>query len=191
MSPPELPAAFTTWIEGLHQRGLTAHQLPRRKRRLWPNDCINWARLLHPQAYGLAVRVLRNRNADPRFQVEVPNLAHQARHAAFELARLHLPLADCFADFNAFRYWILAVVPRQAMRFYLLHPLTQPRLNVLPLPDRRLLGLAYVDGLADSEVATLLGIRAGEVRPRVNRLLATIRGCPLPSRPAPDDRKMP
>jgi hypothetical protein len=141
---------------------------------MWPDDYINWAQVLHPQAYRIARGALLARNNDPLFQVDIPNLAHQARHAAFELARLHLPVADYFADFKAFRFWIMAVVPRQAMRLYLLHPTTQARLNGLPLLDRRLLGFVYLDGLAESEVAILLGIRVGEVRPRAARLYATI-----------------
>jgi hypothetical protein len=141
---------------------------------MWPNDYINWARVLHPQAYRLARGILLPRNADPRYQVDVPTLAWQARQEAFELARLHRPVDDYFADSNAFRYWIMAVVARQAMRLYLLHPMTQPRLNGLPLPGRRLLGFVYLDGLADSEVATLLGIPVTEVRLRASRLSATI-----------------
>lgn len=141
---------------------------------MWPDDYINWAQVLHPLAYRLARGALLGRSTDPLFQVDIPGLAHQARHAAFELARQHLPVAGYFADFNAFRFWIMAVVARQVMRLYLLHPTIQLRLNGLPPLDRRLVGLVYVDGLADSEVATLLGIQPVEVRPRAAQILVTI-----------------
>jgi hypothetical protein len=70
---------------------------------MWPDDYINWAQTLYPHAYRLARGALLMRNTDPLFQVDIPNLAHQARHAAFDLAQQHLPISAYFADFNAFR----------------------------------------------------------------------------------------
>jgi hypothetical protein len=141
---------------------------------MWPNDYITWAQTLYHRAYRLARGALMVRNNDPFFQVDVPSLAQQARHAAFELARQHLPIIDYFADFNAFNYWIMAVVSHQVARLYLLHPTTQPRLNGLPPLERRVLGLVFVDRLTDSEAATLLGIPFARVRPLAHRALGII-----------------
>jgi hypothetical protein len=100
---------------------------------MWPQDFIDWARRLYPHAYQIAFQALLRRNNDPFYQADVPDLARQARQAAFELARQHLPTSDCFTDFPAFRFWIMAVVSQYTIRLYLLHPATQQRLNGLPL----------------------------------------------------------
>ena len=67
-----------------------------------------------------------------------------------------------------------AVVAQQTIRLYLLHPATRQRLNGLPPLERRLLELVYVDRLTDSEVATLLGIPAGEVQARAIQALHAV-----------------
>jgi hypothetical protein len=146
---------------------------------MWPDDYITWAQMLYPPAYRIARGALLLRNNDPHFQADIPGLAHQARQWTFELAQRHLPSAGYFADFNAFRFWIMAVVAHETIRLYLLHAATQLRLDGLPSLERRLLGLVYVDHLTDSEVATLLGIPAGRCASERRRRLQLSNSFPL------------
>jgi DNA-directed RNA polymerase specialized sigma24 family protein len=141
---------------------------------MWPQDFIDWSLTLYPQAYQLAFQAMIVRNNDPLFQADIPGLAREARRATFELARQHQALTGYFADFNAFRFWIMAVVAQHTTRLYLLHRATQQRLNQLPLLERQLLGLVYVDRLMPSEVARLLGIPVIDVPARALQALGQV-----------------
>jgi len=141
---------------------------------MWPDDFLAWSEPLYPTVYRIAVHALLWRNDAPLFQADLPDLAREARRATFELARRHLASAGYFPDLAAFRFWVGAVVAQQTIRLYLLHPATRQRLNGLPPLERRLLELVYVDRLTDSEVATLLGIPAGEVQARAIQALHAV-----------------
>jgi DNA-directed RNA polymerase specialized sigma24 family protein len=141
---------------------------------MWPDDFIDWSWRLHRQTYRVAAQALIWRNNDPAFQADIPGLAGEARRATFELARQHQALVGYFGDFNAFRFWIMAVVAQQVTRLYLLHPATQQRLNQLPLLERQLLGLVYVDRLMPSEVAHLLGIPVIDVPARARQAFGQV-----------------
>ena len=79
-----------------------------------------------------------------------------------------------FQDIAEFRDWLNEVASREAMRLFLRHGQVEPRFNLLPVDQRRLLGMVLIDGLHHGKAAAFLRIDPGEVGQRIQEALTAL-----------------
>ena len=143
---------------------------------MWPDDYIEWANDARPRVVRTLRRALyRHLRTNPHWTQEgVGSLAEQATRHAFDIANDRRRYREYCRTEAEFRVWVYAVALNEALRLLIRHRYGEPRFRLLCADQRRVLGLRFLDQLSPGDVASVLHVRAEEVRRQTREAIGAL-----------------